>query len=274
MHGTDCRIVMHVLSAMFNCDSCEQSPMALSRPEPRPRPDDYCRLDVTLRLERQFGNIVLIVERNGSAHDYKRFDGDTCVVTKTIASARGLKMGILPLAPVNVPARYGSNMMLKFENPLVMQSHSRLEGYFKMPYEIGAVSFDTGESRIIDTFCLGLPKYGLYGNPENGIICRSYKTKLSSEVPAPKIHQEAIGRLRIHNDTGSTQSLNKVVFQVEGVDFYFSQNRVFFKDVEATIKNVASKTVIETGLADARWSHDTTGLAQNPVSHYTMEWGF
>jgi hypothetical protein len=246
----------------------------MSLSQPLDKPDNYCRLEVISRIERRFGNNVLVVEKSGPGYDYRRFEADECVVKNTIASAGALEMGILPVAPVHVPARYGSNMMLKFANPLVMQSHSSLDAYFKMPYEIGAVSFDNGRASVIDAISLGLAKYGLYGNPEDGSVCRSYRTELYAENPEPKMHQEAVGSVRLRNETDTTQTVNKLVFPVAGVDFYYDRDRVFFKDVEATIKEVAKKTIVETKVVDARWRGSSTGLAQQSESHYSMEWGF
>lgn len=246
----------------------------MSFSQPLDKPDHYCRLEVASKIERRFGNNVLVIEKNGSGYDYRRFTAGECIVRNTIASAGELQMGILPVAPVHVPARYGSNMMLKFSNPVVMQSHSSLDAYFKMPYEIGAVSFDNGSPSVIDAISLGLAKYGLYGNPEDGSVCRSYRTDLYSDVPEPKAHQEAVGRVALRNETDVTQTVNKLVFPVAGVDFYYDQDRIFFKDVEATVKEVAKKTIIETKIADARWRGNSTEMAQNAESHYTMEWGF
>lgn len=58
------------------------------------------------------------------------------------------------------------------------------------------------------------------------------------------------------------------------MDFYYNHDRVFFKDVEATVKEVAKKMIVETKVVDARWRGSSTGLAKQPESHYTMEWGF
>lgn len=242
--------------------------------EPVDKPDHYCRLEVTSRVERQFCNNVLIVEKNGPNYDYMRLtDGDRAAKS-TIVSGEPLQMGILPIAPVHVPAMYGSNMMLKFASPLVIHSHSAVDGFFKMPYEIGVVSFDNGDHRIIDAVSLGLPKYGLYGNPENGTVCRSYQTELSPDMPKAELHHEAIGKLKIRNETSRTHNLSKVVFPVEGVDFYFDENRVFFKDVEAKINEVSGKTILEAKVVDAQLNYNITGLAQNPHPSYTMELGF
>jgi uncharacterized protein len=236
--------------------------------------DQFFKLEVILKIERRFGDNVFVVQRDGSVYEYKRFTACKNVVATTIASGATLQMGILPVAPLNVPARYASNMMLKFSSPIVVHSHSSLEGYFKMPYEIAAVSFDHGDARIIDAVSLSLPKYALYDTPENGVICRSYSTALFQKVPSPALHQEAIGRINIHNTTDTAQSINKVVFLADGVDFYFDKTRVFFKDVEANIKEINNKTVLETNIADALWTHNTTGLGQKQITRYIMEQGF
>lgn len=246
--------------------------MALSQPVGEP--DHYCRLEVSSRIEKQFGNNLLVVEKAGSRYDYRRFAAGDCVFENIIASEENLQVAILPVAPVHVPTKYGSNMMLKFANPLVIQSHSSIEGYFKMPHEIGVMSFDNGNPHTIDTISLGLSKYGLYGNPENGQICRSYQTKLFSDFPEAKLHQEAIGKIRIRNETSVTHNVSKIVFPADDVDFYFDKNRVFFKDVEATIKEISKKVVLETNVVDSQWGYASTNLGRKPDTSYTMEWGF
>jgi hypothetical protein len=237
--------------------------------------DRYGEYTVEQKMEKHFGpNNLVMFKVDHNKYGYQRFENGNLVVEKIIASDMPLVLGIFPVAPLNTPAKYGSHVMLKLITPLVLDPKAHVDAYLIMPIEIGVVRSSENDVQIIDAFSVGQPKYALYGIPELGIICRYYETRINSEIPNVAPYSEAVVRAHFHNYTDKINTINRVVFPIEGADFYYRKNEAYYSDIEAVIREKLLQTVIEVDVSNAEWVGEKTNLQQKFDGKYVMEWGF
>ena len=237
--------------------------------------DHYGEYTIEQKVEKHFGPNKLVMFRvDHNKYEYQRFQNGNLVVEKILASDRSLALGIFPIAPINTPSKYGSHSMLKLLTPLVLDPKSHIDAYLTMPIEIGVVRSSETDVQIIDAFSVGQPKYALYGTPELGIICRYYETSIHAEIPKIVPHIEAILRVHYHNYTDKINTVNRIVFPIEGADFYYRKNEAYYNDIELIINHKLMQTVTDIDVVNAEWVGKRSNLIQKFDGKYVMEWGF
>lgn len=237
--------------------------------------DHYGEYTVEQKMEKHFGpNDLVMFKVDFNKYGYQRFENEKLVVEKVIASDRPLVLSIFPVAPLNTPAKYGSHMLLKLITPLVLDPKSHVDAYLTMPIEIGIIRSSEGDVQIIDSFSVGRPKYALYGNPEAGILCRYYETRINSEIPRVTPYSEAVVRAHFHNYTEKINTINRIVFPIESADFYYLKNEAYYSDIEVVINEKLLQTILAIDVIDAEWVGERTNLNQKFDGKYAMGWGF
>lgn len=237
--------------------------------------DHYGEYTIEQRTEKHFGpNNLVMFKVDHNKYGYQRFENQSLVAEKVLASDRPLTLGIFPVAPLNTPAKYGSHMMLKLQTPLVLDPKSHVDAYLTMPIEIGVVRSTGNDVQIIDVFPVGQPRWALYGIPEHGILCRYHETRINSEIPKVTPYKEAILRVHFHNYTNKINTINRIVFPIEGADLYYRKNEAYYNDIEVVIDQKLVHTVADVDVTDAEWVASRTNLKQEFNGKYTMEWGF
>ncbi|MFQ5940800.1 MAG: DUF432 domain-containing protein [Nitrososphaerales archaeon] len=237
--------------------------------------DQYGEYTVEQKLEKHFGfNSIVMFKVDHNKYGYQRFEDGNLLVEKVIASDMPLVLGIFPVAPINTPAKYGSHVMLKLITPLVIDPKSHVDAYLTMPIEIGVVRSTSDDVQILDVFSVSQPKYALYGIPELGRICRYYATRINSEIPKASANSEAVVRVHFHNYTNKICTINRIVFPIEGADFYYRKNEAYYNDIEVVVEEQVLHTILNIDVANADWVGKRTDLKQKFAGKFAMEWGF
>lgn len=215
--------------------------------------------------EREF-NIKRI---SSNVYQYERYENNELKLTKIIVSDL-LRLGIYPITPQNVPSKYAEYMMIVFD-PIVLENNSSLICYLTMPIEIGI----TVSNSIIDVLSLNTTKYSLYGTPERGIICRYYKSKVYTDLQTlyPLPLREAIVSCKLKNYSGSTKSISKIVFPIEGIDLYYNDIYAYFDMLDITIESKIID-IVNIKIASMEWNANKTNFGKEAKNTYLMEWGF
>ena len=95
-----------------------------------------------------------------------------------------------------------------------------------------------------------------------------------AEIPKIVPHIEAILRVHYHNYTDKINTVNRIVFPIEGADFYYRKNEAYYNDIELIINHKLMQTVTEIDVVNAEWIGKRTNLKQKFDGKYVMEWGF
>lgn len=237
--------------------------------------DYYGEYTVERKIEKHFGNNNIVTFKvDHNKYGYQRFENEILVQEKVIASDKSLVLGIFPVAPLNTPARYASHIMLRLRTPLVLDPKFHVDAYLTMPIEIGVVRSSGDDVQIIDAFSVAQPKYALYGIPELGVICRYHETRINPEIPKVAPYKEAVVRVHFHNYTDKINTINLIVFPIEGADFYYRKNEAYYSDIEVVIEEKLLQTALKVDIINAEWVGERTNFKQKFNGKYAMEWGF
>ena len=146
-----------------------------------------------------------------------------------------------PVEPVNLPKKITSHYLVEFENSLMIEPEMKKKIFLKFPIEIGIFIQGTDEHEILDIVTLTNQKYTLYGDLQNGVICRYYKSEVFSSLPHTNNLYEGIMELQIYNSSSDWIELTKAVFNACGMTLYYNEKCVSMK---GTIKITGEKFAV------------------------------
>ncbi len=173
--------------------------------------------------------------KKGEGWEYKRsLSGEEKRVSTFFSKG---KIIINPVEPVNVPKEISSHLLIELEKEVVLAPKERIKLYLKFPIEIG-VLLSTGKNyRVLDVFTFTKPKYTLYGSIKNGIICKYWKSDISTKIPKVNALEEGVIEVDITNKSGEWVNIVNLVFQAHGMKIYYNKNLVSMKSVVSVIND-------------------------------------
>ncbi|ADC66253.1 Protein of unknown function DUF432 [Ferroglobus placidus DSM 10642] len=205
-----------------------------------------------------------IFEENG-IKIYRRDD-----LKKVIVADSG-RVVVNPVEPVNLPKNITRYLMVELDEPIVMEPKNSEKVTLTFPIEVAVILAGKKSLEVLDVFSFVKPKYALYGDPRNGVICRYWKSEVSGEE-----EDFVKGKLEveINNSSGEWVEIGKLVFDVYGMKIYYGESVVAFARA-----NVISEKVAETEFVDKRAGKKSIELylaRRIPVvkKKFVMEWGF
>ncbi|MEM0030604.1 MAG: DUF432 domain-containing protein [Candidatus Nitrosocaldus sp.] len=230
---------------------------------------------------RVVDKILLSIKRvEHGKYVYERYEGDKRVASKFIDTSvsDALHLCIYPVMAIYTPqpANYAKHLLLKFKDPLVMDTKSSLECYIKIPVEVGIFEMYDGRTTMIDVFATKLIKYALYGMPENGVICRYRESTVYFNMPRAEPFAEAVAHVRLHNYLDRIVTVSMLVIPIEGIDLYYSGTEAMLDTVSTIIRQGVRNEVVDVKVeegSESGWSK--TRVNPTVVTRsYTMELGF
>lgn len=111
---------------------------------------------------------------------------------------------------------------------------------------MGVFVINAKNSELLDVFSLVNQKYIALRDPEERIICRYWRTGISTEVPKVDLLREGVLKLKISNVSDYWITLSNLVLSVNGMTIYYDDNHVS-SSAQATI---FSQTYAETSFTD------------------------
>ena len=149
-----------------------------------------------------------------------------------------------PVEPVNLPKEVTRFLEIVFE-PVVIQPESAATVYITFPLEIGVFLATDDEYQLLDVFSRCLPKYSLYGSPENGVITRYFRSRVSDTPPDPDPACEGVLKLLIRNTSRGWVEVSRAVFECYYMPIFFDHQVAMTGEMV-----IFSKTIAETRLLD------------------------
>jgi hypothetical protein len=189
--------------------------------------------------------ISLLIGKEGNFFAYTRETGKEKIEKVILGEQK--KILIHPIEPLNVPKDLSAYMNIEFKRTLTIKPNSSRKIYLKFPLEIGVFLSEKKAYEIFDIFTLTQPKFTLYGDPRNGVICKYWKSDLFSSLPHLNYYYEGIMELTLTNTSGEWQEVSKAIFNAYGMKIYYDDNMVAMK---AEMKVVHQSTA-ETDFLDS-----------------------
>lgn len=237
--------------------------------------DQFGEYVIEQKIDKRFGSDKILVFKTGhNTYGYQRFRNEQLIVEKVIAADRTLKLGILPVAPINTPEKVGDHVMLKLITPLVLDQQTQVHAYLTMPIEIGVVRSHADDVSVVDVFSTGLQYYAIYGTPENGILCRYHLTRISSEMPKTQAYEEAVVKVRFVNHTSKIVTITRMVFPVNGAEFYYRGAEAYHHDLDMIVTEKLGFPLAEIKPTSGSTLTNKTSFKHHFDNIYVMGRGF
>jgi len=226
------------------------------------------------------GNYVVRIEDYGrNLKKYIRLTDNSKVVSSAVLPGDSVLLAE-PSIPIFLPFQYESEaLMIRLKEPVYVTPNYTSIFYLEAPFDI--VVYDE-DGEIIDIFTIENPKYGLYGDPNNGVVCRYGKSSVyvsEDDIPLTK----AILPVKVRNSFNTTLKVTLVVVPYRLLKTYYGQNgRVYYSiaKVELEDKNkaviYASKEAPRKGLRQSKIDpFKRKGIfIPTEVGRFELEWGF
>ncbi|MFN3268860.1 MAG: DUF432 domain-containing protein, partial [Zestosphaera sp.] len=126
--------------------------------------------DVKIILHEHSGLLKYLREGKSRTEKYVAYSPDTHIL-------------INPVEPINLPKPLTDFILLEFTEPIIIAPSSTIITYSTFPIEIGVFVVDRKNTELLDVFSLVSQKYTLYGTPRSGVVCRYWRTRISTGLP-------------------------------------------------------------------------------------------
>lgn len=211
---------------------------------------------------KKFGNSYVYI-REGSERVEKAILGDAAEVI------------VNPVEPVNLPKSITNYLMIEFRRKILLEPSREDHFYLTFPVEIGVFLIKDDEVGLVDIFSFVKPKYTLYGNPDQGVICRYWLSEVYDKIPEVEKLKEGVVELRITNQSEKWVEVSKVVFDVYTMQIYYNERMSF---ASAYMRVLSSKLAEAEFLESSFEGEQSIGLYttkpfQVVGKKFVMEWG-
>lgn len=186
------------------------------------------------------------------------------------------QLQLVPIEPVTSPNHFSSHLLIEFQEEVVLEPKASRKIYTTFPIEWGIFIQSNKGATNIDVFSFLRPKYTLYGNTKEGILCRYWKSSTSYEIPPVNQYYEGIVELKLNNTSSEWIPIKKVVMRAYDMKIYYSTEQVYMN----AVMNIKNKSVAETLFIEGALSEEmvpSRELYKNkvPVVHkkMVMLWG-
>ncbi|MCE4614109.1 MAG: DUF432 domain-containing protein [Desulfurococcales archaeon] len=185
-----------------------------------------------------------------------------------------------PSMPIFLPFQYESEaLLIRLSEPVYVTPNYTSVFYLEAPFDV--VVYDE-DGEIIDIFTVEDPKYGLYGDPNNGVVCRYGKSGVyvsEEEIPRGK----AVLPVKVRNSFHTTLKITLIVVPYRLLKAYYTkEGKIYYSiaKIELEDKNravvYASKEPPLKGLRQSRIDpFRRKGIfIPTEVGRFELEWGF
>jgi len=240
----------------------------------------YGRYSVKDRLELEFPNTKIIISSiDNEKFSYQRTNSENESTNKIIsAKSPGFGIEIAPVIPVNLPKHKTDFLFLRLIEKLFLNKNASTEVFIPLPIEIGVFYVEHDKAEPFDFFTCDPfhSRYGLYGPPEEGKLCKYAKVSLmSANEESPFVYAKM--KVFVHNELDKGVSLGKIVFPVTDHELYYKDANVLVDNLKVAIKHRGALELVgviqDTVKKPDGWTKSPTHRHKTDYK-FSMEKGF
>ena len=237
---------------------------------------NYGIYDLESDLELLLPNTIIKFHRiSDNAFSYFRKNSQGKIIEKIIpVRSNDLKIELAPIRPLNYPARRTSHMFLKFDKEIYLSENSAASIFVHCPIEIGIfLVHDSNHDSLDWITCNPLnSRFGLYGSPDTGKLCKYAKVSLATNYDDSDSYLEGVMQIVIENTLSFGQSISKVVFQITDNSVYYQGSKTIIDGIKITMKKRAAVNIadVKTTSLETDWSMSPTWEHKTASTHMEM----
>ncbi len=190
---------------------------------------EFCLPNNTISLERM----------SEDKFHYKRMNSSG-VIEKIIAiKTPNLEMEFVPTHPLYTPSYKTDYMFLRLTQPLFVSRNSVTDIFVSVPIEIGLYFTGNEIREPFDVFSCepAYSRYALYGDPDQGTICKYAKVMLQTQDDKFISYVQGGLKITIDNELDTGISIGKIVFPIQDHDIYYDHVNAVYDNLKINVKN-------------------------------------
>ena len=208
---------------------------------------NYGKYEIDESLELSLPNSMIKIEKIGkNAFSYYRVDSEDNISQKVIPTTSDkIEIELSPIRPLNHPAKRTNYMYLDFDSPIFLSENMSATIFARCPIEVGLFLVHSGHKDSLDWLTCDPvnSRFGLYGTPESGTLCKYVKSHIVESYHDSVPYMNGIVKINLKNELDSGHSISKFVFPLFEYNLYYKNNEVIFDTVNVVLKK---KATIET----------------------------
>jgi len=232
---------------------------------------------ITDYLELNLPEIVVKIQRVGEhAFSYFRQDSEGNIVEKMIpAKSNEIKIEMAPIRPLNHPARRTGYVFLKFDKEIYLSQNSAASIFVHCPIEVGIFLIQDSKRESLDWLTCNPvnSRFGLYGSPDTGTLCKYAEVTLATDFSDSVPYVEGVMKIIIENNLDSGQTVSKVIFPITDNSLYYEDSKSVLDGIKVTLKKraVVSIADVQTDSLSTDWVKSPTW--EDSTTNTSMEMG-
>lgn len=225
---------------------------------------NYGVYEITENLELSLPNTAIKIEQVGeNAFSYFRKDSEGQIIEKMIPTkSNDIKIELAPIRPLNHPARRTGYVFLKFDKEIHLSENSAASIFVHCPIEIGIFLINGSHKESLDfVTCNPLnSRFGLYGSPDTGTLCKYAEVSLATDYSDSIPYVEGVMKIIVENTLATGKTISKVIFPITDNSLYYENSKAIIDGVKVTMKKraVVSVADVETEPVSTDWTESPT----------------
>lgn len=204
-----------------------------------------------------------------------RKNHDDELVEKIIPTqSNELTIEICPIRPINHPAKRTSYVYLDLETPIFLSEGSAATIFVRCPIEIGLFLIHDGQKDSLDWFTCDPEhsRFGLYGSPESGTLCKYAKSEIVESYDDSIPFVNGVMEINIQNELSGGHSISKIIFPITEHSLYYRDSKTIISSLNAVLKKKLTLEVLDISPKNIQtdWVLSPSYEAAEPVKRMDM----
>ncbi len=211
-----------------------------------------------------FPGIEIKIEKIGpNVFSYSRKDSENNLVEKMIPTTSDqLILEFSPIRPLNYPARRTNYVYLELETPVFLSEGAAAKIFARCPIEIGIFLVHDEHKDSLDWFsCDPInSRFGLYGNPESGTLCKYSKSNIVASYDDSTPYFDSVMEINLKNNLDRGYLLSKIIFPISDNAIYYQKNKAIVDSLDVILKKKVLIEIIDVASKkiDSSWTMSPT----------------
>ena len=221
----------------------------------------YGSYEIEEKLELFFPSVDVRISRDDEDHfSYLRKDSEGNIVEKIIPSiSKKIRIEVAPIRPLNYPARRTNFVYLKFDKEVFLSEGASTSFLVRCPIEIGIFLVHESNKDSMDWFTCdpSSSRFGLYGAPDTGKLCKYYKVPIVKSELDSELHLSCVMKVNFVNQLERGYSITKAIFPITDHLLYYKGEKSQLDSLKVTLRKRVAVEYVETAevpLAQTDWT--------------------
>jgi hypothetical protein len=221
----------------------------------------YGSYEIEEKLELFFPSVDVRISRDDEGHfSYLRKDSEGNIVEKIIPSiSKKIRIEVAPIRPLNYPARRTNFVYLKFDKEVFLSEGASTSFLVRCPIEIGIFLVHESNKDSMDWFTCdpSSSRFGLYGAPDTGKLCKYYKVPIVKSELDSELHLSCVMKVNFVNQLERGYSITKAIFPITDHLLYYKGEKSQLDSLKVTLRKRVAVEYVETAevpLAQTDWT--------------------